>query len=347
MKGAKRGGWRTALSIFVGLGMLAGVLYFVGWRETLAEIQALGLQGMLAVIGNVVSAMAAWIICWAIILRSYGIRVAIPRIIGARLSGYAISYLTPTLYFGGEPFRALLVSDATSAPGTRVFATIIVERFLGGVSMIVFILAGGVTALFTSGMTPEGRRLLVAGTAFIAFWIFVGLANFAGNFKWISRIVRLAGRLVRRWNRGLNRAADKVAETEDEVYIAFTRHWKATLLAFLVQTIATFLIFMRPAVFFHFARGATFSFPQLSLLFSFNTLLSTFLWITPGGLGTGEAGMIGIYRLVAPNITSHGVVALSLVYKFAEAILVVFGLYYLFRRGMAYFQRRVKRQGES
>jgi len=347
MKGANRGGWRTAISIVAGLGMLAGVLYFVGWRETLAEIEALGWIGMLAVLANVLLAMAAWILCWSIILRSYGIRVSIPRIIGARLSGYAISYLTPTLYFGGEPFRALLVSDATSAPGTRVFATIIVERFLGGLSMIVFILAGGVTAAFSPGISIEDRRLLVAGTAFIAFWILVGLANFAGNFKWISRIVRFIGRLIPRWSRGLDRAADKVAETEDEVYIAFTRRWKATLLAFLVQTVATFFIFMRPAVFFRFASGITFSFPQLSLLFSFNTLLSTFLWITPGGLGTGEAGMIGIYRLVVPHVSSHGVVAFSLVYKFAEAILVVFGLYYLLRRGMAYFQRRAKNREDT
>jgi len=42
------------------------------------------------------------------------------------VSGYAVSYLTPTLYFGGEPFRALLVSDSTEAPTTRIFATIIV-----------------------------------------------------------------------------------------------------------------------------------------------------------------------------------------------------------------------------
>ena len=347
MKGATRTGWRTALSIIVGLGMLAGVLYFVGWRETLSEMQALGVLGMLAVTVNVLLAMAAWVVCWAIILRSYGIRIPILRIVGARLSGYAISYLTPTMYFGGEPFRALLVTDATSAPGTRVFASIIVERFLGGLSMIVFILAGGVTAMLSPGMSLEGRRLLVWGTAFIAFWILVGLVDFAGNFKWISRIVRLLGRLLPRWSRGLNRAADKVAETEDEVYYAFTQHWKSTLLAFLVQTVATFFIFMRPAVFFYFANGMAFSLPQLSLLFSFNTLLSTFLWITPGGLGTGEAGMIGIYRFVAPTVTSHGVVAFSLVYKVAETVLVVAGIYYLFRRGMAYFERRSKRRDAS
>jgi uncharacterized protein (TIRG00374 family) len=340
MKGSLKTGWKFAMSVAVGFGMLAGVLYFVGWRETLSEMRALGFFGVLAVIGDIFLAMVAWVVCWWIILRSYGIRLPLRRIVGARLAGYAVSYLTPTLYFGGEPFRALLVADSTAAPTTRVFATIIVERFLGGLSMIVFILIGGFHAIISPNIPWDGKRLLIAGTAFITFWILVGLINFAGNFKWISRVIRTLGRVLRRWRDPLTRAANKVSETEDEVYHAFTVHWKGTLVAFFVQLLATFFIYIRPQVFFHFGSAVHFSFPQLSLLFSFNILLSSFLWITPGGLGTGEAGMIGIFRLVAPGVLSEGVVAYSLIFKFGEAILVGLGVYYLFQRGITYFQRR-------
>jgi len=340
MKGPLKTGWNYLLSIVLGFGLLAGVLYFVGWRQILAEMQSLGTWGILGVIGNVALAMAAWILCWWIILASYGIRIPLRRIAGARTSGYAVSYLTPTLYFGGEPFRALLVSDSTAAPTTRIFATIIVERFLGGLSMILFILIGGFHAIISPSIPWEGKRLLIAGTAFITFWILVGLIDFAGNFKWISRAIRLIGRLIPRWRDPLDRASTKVSETEDEVYHAFTDHWKGTLIAFIVQVVATFFVYMRPQVFFHFSSGVHFTFPQLSLLFSFNILLSSFLWITPGGLGTGEAGLIGIFRYVAPVVPSEGVVAYSLVFKFAEAILVAIGVYYLFRRGVAYFKRR-------
>jgi len=340
MKGSRKSGWKYVVSVVVGFGILAGVLYFVGWRETLGQMRALGILGILGVVANVLFAMAAWILCWWIILRSYGIHIPIRRIIGARMSGYAVSYLTPTLYFGGEPFRALLVTDATTAPTTRVFATIIVERFLGGMSMILFILIGGFYAIVSPGIPWETKRILIAGTGFITFWILVGLINFAGNFKWISRAIRLFGRILSRWQGPLDRAADKVSETEDEVHHAFTEHWKGTLAAFLVQVGATYLIYMRPQVFFHFSQGLDFSFPQLSLLFSFNILLSSFLWITPGGVGTSEAGMIGIFRLVAPGIAGESVVAYSLVFKFAETILVAAGVYYLFQRGISYFRHR-------
>ena len=130
----------------------------------------------------------------------------------------------------------------------------------------------------------------------------------------------------------VERAADKVSETEDEVYEAFTRHWKGTLLAFFIQTAATFFVYVRPQVFFHFSAQTTFSFPQLSLLFTLNIMLSFFLWITPGGLGTSEAALIGIYKLV--GVGKEGAVAFSLVFKFIEFLFVVIGLVYLFNKGL-------------
>ncbi|MCK5585638.1 flippase-like domain-containing protein, partial [Candidatus Bipolaricaulota bacterium] len=91
----KRNGWKIILSIVSGFGILAAVLYFVGWREMFAEMHALGAFGILSVLANVMISMTFWILCWWVILRSYGIRLPLRSIIGARLSGYAVSYLTP------------------------------------------------------------------------------------------------------------------------------------------------------------------------------------------------------------------------------------------------------------
>ncbi len=341
MKSPTRNRWKYALSIVIGLGLLGGVLYYVGWRRIFAEMRALGVPGITGIVGSVLLAMAAWTLSWWIILRSYGIRLPLSQVIGARLSGYAISYLTPTLYFGGEPARALMVTGKTDAPTTRVFATVVIERFLGGLSMILFILVGSFFAISSPALPWQEKRLLVAGAGFITFWILVGLVDFAWNLKWISRAIRILGALFRRWRGPLGRAADKVSETEDEIHFAFTKHWKGTALAFLVQLLATFFIYMRPQVFFYFSSGQVFTFPQLSLLFTLTViLLSFFLWITPGGIGTGEAAIIGIFHLVAPSVSKHGAVAFSLMFKFAESILVAIGLYYLAQRGIAQIGRR-------
>lgn len=330
----KRNGWKIILSIAIGFAILAAVLYFVGWRKMFAEMHALGAFGILSVLGNVLISMTFWILCWWVILRSYGIRLPLRVIIGARLAGYAVSYLTPTLYFGGEPVRALLVAGKSDAPTTRIFATIVVERFLGGLSMIVFILMGSFYALSSSQIPSSERRLLASAIGFVTFWILIGLVNFAGNFKWISRVIRLLGKPFPHWKTALEKAANKVSETEDEIHYAFTRHWKGTLAAFFLQTVATFFVYTRPQFFFLFSAGIHLTFPQLSLIFTFTIMLSFFLWITPGGLGTAEAALVGVFALVIPLVTSAGVVAYSLIFKFTESIFVAVGMAYLAKRGI-------------
>ena len=336
----KKNGWKIILSIAIGVSILATVLYFVGWRNMFAEMHALGALGILSVLGNVLMSMTFWVLCWWVILRSYGIRLPLRSIIGARLAGYAVSYLTPTLYFGGEPVRALLVVGKSDAPATRIFATIVVERFLGGLSMIVFILMGSFYALSSPQIPWSERRLLASVIGFVTFWILLGLVNFAGNFKWVSRIIRLIGKLFSRWETKLERAANKVSETEDEIHNAFTKHWRGTLVAFLLQTVATFFVYMRPQFFLLFSTGLHLTFPQLSLIFTFTIMLSFFLWITPGGLGTAEAALVGVFALVIPSVTSAGVVAYSLIFKFAESILVAVGMVYLAKRGVQYMRNR-------
>lgn len=333
-------GLSYTLSVVAGLGLLGGVFYYVGWRSILAEIHALGVVGIVAVAGDVLLAMIAWILSWWVVLRSYGIELTLNSVVGARLSGYAVSYLTPSLYFGGEPIRALMIVDRTPAPTTRIFATIVVERFLGGLSLMVFVLIGSFYALLSPRIATEQKEIVVAGVAFISCWIAIGLINFAGNFKWISRAVRLLQYPLLRWREGFERAAAKVAETEDEIYAAFTQHWKGTLLAFLIQSLATFFVYMRPQVFFHFSAHTTFNFAQLSLLFTLNIMLSSFLWITPGGLGASEAAMIGIFKLV--GVGKEGAVAFSLTFKFVELLIVAVGLSYLFNKGIGRMIRRLK-----
>ena len=344
MKKPLRKGLSYSLSVVVGLGLLGGVLYYAGWRDVLRAIQALGWSGAFGVFGSVLFAILSWVASWWIILATYNIHLPIGRVLAAWLSGYAVSYLTPTIYFGGEPFRALMISDRTSAPTTRVFATIIVERFLGGLGLIVFILIGSFYAVLSPRIGADYKRAVIAGVAFITFWIVIGFLNFAGNFKWISRLIRTLRCLIPRWRKGFERAADKVSETEDEVYDAFTKHRKGILIAFLIQLCATFFVYMRPQVFFHFSTGTMFDFSQLSLLFTLNILLSFFLWLTPGGLGTSEAALIGIFALV--GIAKDEAVAFALVFKVVELLFVGLGVILLVNGGVGRFIPRLRRQRE-
>jgi uncharacterized membrane protein YbhN (UPF0104 family) len=212
--------------------------------------------------------------------------------------------------------------------------------------MIVFILAGSFYALSSPQIPWPERRLIAFVVGFVTFWILVGLVDFAGNLKWISRIIRLLGKPFARWRNALERAANKVSETEDEIHCAFTKHWKGTLAAFLLQTVATFFVYTRPQFFFLFSAGLHFTLPQLSLIFTFTIMLSFFLWITPGGLGTAEAALVAVFALIVPAATSAGVVAYSLTFKLAESIFVAIGMVYVTKRGIQYMRSRAEANPE-
>jgi len=340
MKKASKKVLNVTLSLLLGAVLLGGVFHYVGWENILEEIRSLRAVGILSLAGNVFLTAVTWVVGWWVLLRAYGIVIPFHRVIGARLSGFAVSYVTPSLYFGGEPVRALIVADTSSAPITRIFATIVVERFLGGLSLIFFILIGGFFAFMSPQVTHIEKQAVLIGVPFISFWIIIALIDFAGDFKWISRIIRSLGRIFTHWKGGLERAANKVAETEDEVYNAFTKHWRATLLSLLIQLVSNLLVYVRPLVFFYFSSHTILTFPQLSLVFTLNIIMSTVFWFTPGGLGTGEAALIGIFALV--GIAKDGAVAFSLSYKFFELLVVAIGLVYVSHKGLGRMWHRVR-----
>ena len=332
-------------SAVVGFGLLAGVLYYTGWRGVVDQMRDLNWDGMVAVAATVILGVTSAAFSWWIILQSYGIRLRFPMVSGSWLASYAVTYLTPSMYFGGEPIRAILVTDRARAPTTRVVATIVVERVLGGISLIFFVLLGTVCALASSEVPPAQKRVVLAGAAFVALSIGLGLLNFAGNYKWVSRGTRWLSRPMPRWRGRFERAALKVSETEDEVHDAFAHHRWAILLAFLFQMLASFCAYMRPEVFFHFSQGHTFNFSQLSLLFTLNIFLGMFLWVTPGGVGMSEAALIGIYKLV--RVGKEGAVAFSLSYKCIEFAIVAVGVSYMLNRGVGRIVREMRARSRT
>ena len=70
MKKPLKKGINYALSVVVGVGLLGGVLYYVGWRGIFAQITSLGVAGIAGVAGAVLLSICALILCWVIILRS-------------------------------------------------------------------------------------------------------------------------------------------------------------------------------------------------------------------------------------------------------------------------------------
>ncbi|MBC7098592.1 flippase-like domain-containing protein [Candidatus Bipolaricaulota bacterium] len=317
--------------IGVGVALLGGLIYISGPRLVFQEIKAVGAWGFVAVVANVLCSLLAWLVSWVILLHAAGIHPGWGSASTALVAGYAISYLTPSMYLGGEPVRAYLVAKKTGVPMAQVMATVVVERLLAGLAILIFASLGGFFALVSPNLPLADKRTLGIALGIMAVFLFLAIFSFARNYHWISRLIRLLARLLPGRGRLLEAAA-KVAETEQEIYYAFTRRLGFTSLAFLFQILTVFFNYLRPQVFFYFTQKTLFTATQLSLYFTLNAFLTAFLWITPGGMGVAEGGRMGIFSLL--GIRPSGALAFSVLYRFAELVFVGGGIYLMLHRGL-------------
>jgi len=323
--------WLALLLVGVGLGLFAVILTFVGPDAVWRQVQALSLWGFLAMVGNDLVATLFWVASWAVLLHSFGARLGLHQVAGIGVAGFAVSYITPVAYVGGEPVRAWLVSQKSGQPLPTVFATLFVDRLLAGLSLVLFAVLGGAFTLTGEVLSATAKLQVAAGLLIVTLAVVLGVLSFARNYHWLSRIVASLRRLRCTWEWPSAWAA-KVHVMEDEMHEAFTRHLPWTALAFLLQLASFFCTYLRPQLFFYFTEGRLFSLSDLAVYFNLNAILTTFLWLTPAGLGTAEGGRVGILGLV--NISPQGAMAFSLTVRFLELLLVGVGLVYLSREGL-------------
>lgn len=324
---------RTILVILVvlGLGIFAGLIILSGPKLVLTELLAVGWLGFLAVLVNVVGSFLAWCASWFLLLRGAGIAVSFGAIAPPMLAGAAVSYITPVSYLGGEPVRVYWVAKDKGVPMPQVVATVVVERLFSGVSLLAFALLGAFFAL-VSPVLPSAERggvALVLGVMILFFSL--GMASFARNYRWLSRLLGFLGRRLPRW-KFLARAAERTAEMEEHIYIVLSQRPLHTWPSLLFQLLSVFLNYIRPQIFLYFTHQTLFTFPQLSLFFTLSLLVGAFLWMTPGGLGLADGGRAGIFQLLGVPLSSA--IAYNVLFRFVELLQVGVGLHLLVRHGL-------------
>ncbi len=102
---------------------------------------------------------------WGLILREAGIYRGVWWTFWARTSGFALTYLTPSMYFGGEPVRASLYKSPAMSY-QKVYATIALDKYIElggkipcitvGFSLLVYFVHTGTILIFVVGHDPPG-----------------------------------------------------------------------------------------------------------------------------------------------------------------------------------------------
>lgn len=319
-----------------GLALFGALIYLSGPAQVFTEIKRIGFVGFLAVILSVLASMLTWALSWHALLRGAGIVAPWHGAVSPLLAGFAITYLTPSMYLGGEPVRANWVARDRGIPMAKVMATVVVERILSGFSVLAFASIGAVLTLVSPGVSLADKGAIGTALGALALLLVAALLLLAHDIRWISGFLRWLARYVPGRER-LLRAAGHVAEMEAEMHRAFTLYRGYTLLAFGLQLLTVFLSYIRPQVFFHFTQRTLFTFPQLSLYFTLSLFVNAFLWITPGGFGITDGGRVGVFSLM--GVSFPAAVAFNVLFRFADLIFVGIGVQLLLQRGFLRWRR--------
>ncbi|MCI2424593.1 flippase-like domain-containing protein [Candidatus Acetothermia bacterium] len=322
---------RTILiATILGISLLAVILHIAGPRAILLRMAALGLWGALVFIINAGLIFLCTTLGWTVLLRAYGVQCRIRSVFGAMAAGHMVSYLTPSLYFGGEPVRAALMSRGFSSQSHVIVATIVVERLLAMTSSVVIIFIGSIVGL-QSDMSFFLRWMLFAVATLavlITFFLIVGVISkrrgLSATFRYIQRFLP-----PREWKQ---KAVDALTRVESEIHNAFTNYLRGTAMAALFLAAATLLTAALPFVFVYFTYGRILSLGEIALFFALHMLFGALFWITPAGIGMAEGFFTGIFNIL--GIPADGAVAFSFALRLIDVVIITNGLAYIAHRGM-------------
>ncbi|MFP4589616.1 MAG: flippase-like domain-containing protein [Candidatus Acetothermia bacterium] len=321
----------TIVSVLLGLLVIAGIVYYIGFEDIVGLILRLGWAGFASLVLTVSLTFVFWGASWIVILRADGVNAPVWSCLAARLSSFAVSYLTPSMHFGGEPVRALLIDKETDSSYTKVFATIATERITTALALACFVLLGAYEGIANQLPTQTLSYLILLSAVFGGLLVLL-VINFTGGHFFFSRIARRAVKAFPAGHRFVQKTEEVVNNLENDISRAFQEHRRSTVYAFLLNMVAILFMYLRPQVFFYFSKGKLFPPSELAIIFALTILLSSFLWITPGGLGISEGGLIGIFALV--GVKGSDALAYSFSVKMIELFLVGFGLAWMGHYGI-------------
>ncbi|MBI5369556.1 MAG: flippase-like domain-containing protein [Planctomycetes bacterium] len=336
-----------ALSLLLGVALLVWVVRAVGVADALTALRRAGPGAALALAVNGAAILALQTAAWSILLRSAGHPVAFRVLLAAMVMGYAMSFLTPSMYLGGEPIRTVYIARRSGLRKRLVLGTILVQKFAELASFLVLCWFGSAAVLH------RYRADLGAGAlaGLVAFDLLAGAAlgalcwSFLTRAHWSARLLRSIAR--RGWWRpaAFEWAAGAAADMEEVIYAAFHARLRATLAAAGLMFASLLLVFLRPAFFFCWLPDiAPFDLTTLGVFFVFTQLLMAF-HVTPGGVGFYEAGFVAVFHLLAVPLA--GGLAYTALARGVELSLTGLGILRALSLGLAGAQARAQALAEA
>ncbi len=281
---------------WAGVGLFVYLIVKTGPKEIIRAIGRLSLIEIAALMGL---RFLYWLIRalnWRALLVASGERVPFGHILGARIAGYAVSYLTPAGNIGGETVRIFCLDRVGR---NKALATVIVDKtveFLAGLATIAL----SVVFLITEFALPRRQKieLFVAIALLVLVLIFLILKQRQGLFTWaLDTLRKVKIRIPFFENR-----RDKILETDAHISDFYSRNPRLFLVLFASYFAQAWLWAAEIYFTFRFLGGETPTFFKCFLIVTLGSFYS-FLPV-PGSVGVYELTYVTLFALLRIQMSS-------------------------------------------
>jgi uncharacterized protein (TIRG00374 family) len=259
---------------------------------------------------------------WRVIIKSEFLAPpSFLKILGARLVGFSVSYLTPSVFFGGEPFRVYLIKGENDFPTEKAISTVILDKLiLFSVSFVFFFL--GIFFLFYYLNFP-----LVVDVFLFLVGLLIGVSVFVlysklkkTSFK-KGVLVAVLERLYLNKLKAISNNQEKIREVEREIFLFFDKKRKETFRVMGFSFLEVSLLFLSYWLVVYFL-GENLDFFQL---FAINSMVYLAYFIPfPAALGSFEVAQAFAFGVFGLNPGSG--VAFSLIVRGINLIISALGI---------------------
>lgn len=191
----RRALWGTLLRLTVSVGLLALLIHEVNFNNLVPAHRSLA--GTLAFLVTGIALMALTIVVgarrWQLILEAFDARVPLRRLVGHNFAGQFVGNVLPST-IGGDVLR--VGRSAKDVGGDTAFASVVLDRFTGFVSLPVLIVVGFLARPSLFSVPHSWIALLCAGgtvAVFGAILVIAGHPSIGGRFKQHENWMRYIG----------------------------------------------------------------------------------------------------------------------------------------------------------
>lgn len=279
------------LAALVGILIFAFIIYKIGPDQIWQNIKKISLENFLIL---VVLRILYWLLRtmnWKVVLDAYEGETSLLQLFIARMSGHAVSQLTPTAQVGSETTR-ILMADCSSKK--VCIASVVVDKTIEFFAVVFFTIIGVVGIFFRIVLSVKLKTFFIGGVTVAALLLlFLFLIQKKGLLGWV---VDFIARIKIR-SKFLEKNREKIRETDAHISSFYRNHRGPFLKAFLLYSLLILLWVTEIHLCLLYIGVTDMTFVDSFLITVLGNLAFIFPFI-PGSLGIYEATYIGLFALL-------------------------------------------------